>query len=110
METWISTEVSFSLSYSFNDPQGTHLINHLSKNLLIDCEGEVQHVFDVIVLHPLEALVELLIQELQVTQVTWAVWAQAKVTQSFYKGQQVLKGCLIMADSKKQGWRLITWC
>lgn len=45
---------------------------YLSENLFIDSEGEVQHVFDVVVLHPLEALVELLIQELQVTQVTWA--------------------------------------
>lgn len=45
---------------------------YLSKNLLIDGEGEVQHVFDVVVLHPLKALVELLIQELQVAQVTWA--------------------------------------
>lgn len=45
---------------------------HLPKDLLVDGEGEVQHVLDVVVLHPLQALVELLVQELQVTQVTWA--------------------------------------
>lgn len=42
----------------------------LSEDLLVDGEGEVQHVVDVVVLHPLQALVELLIQVLQVAEVT----------------------------------------
>lgn len=45
---------------------------NLPKDLLVDSEGQVQHVLDVVVLHPLEALMELLIQELQVAQVTGA--------------------------------------
>lgn len=44
--------------------------SNLSKDFLIDSEGEVQHVFYVIVLHPLKGLVKLLVQILQVTQVT----------------------------------------
>lgn len=51
---------------------------HLPKDLLVDSEGEVQHVFNVVVLHPLQALVELLIQELQVTQVTWAARGEGR--------------------------------
>lgn len=44
----------------------------LSEDLFVDSEGQVQHVLDVVVLHPLQALMELLIQELQVAQVTRA--------------------------------------
>lgn len=47
-------------------------MQHLSKDFLVDSEGQVQHVLNVIILHPLQALVELLIQKLQVTQVTRA--------------------------------------
>lgn len=39
-------------------------LTNLPKDLLIHSKGKVQHVFDVIVLHPLQALVELLVQEL----------------------------------------------
>lgn len=42
---------------------------HLAKDLLIDSEGEIQNVGDVIVFHPLKRLVELLIQILQIRQV-----------------------------------------
>lgn len=45
-------------------------MTYLSKHLFVDGEGEVQHVLDVVVLHPLETLVEFFVQELQVTQVT----------------------------------------
>lgn len=93
MEIWILNADLFLLGWS-------HIFNkciffnptHLSKDLLIDSEGEVQHVLDVVVLHPLQALVELLIQELQVTQVTWAAWAQAEVTESLQRGQQGTDG------------------
>lgn len=44
---------------------------YLSKHLLIDSKGEVQHILNVIVLHPLETLMELFIQKLQITQITW---------------------------------------
>lgn len=37
---------------------------YLTKDLLIDSEGQIQYVSDVIVLHPLQALVKLLIQVL----------------------------------------------
>ena len=52
----------------------THTQTHtnLSKDLFVDGEGEVQHVLDVVVLHPLQALVELLVQELQVAELTRA--------------------------------------
>ena len=43
---------------------------YLAKDLLIDSEGEVQNILDVIILHPLQTLVELLIQVLQVTEVS----------------------------------------
>ena len=66
----------------------THTHTHLSKDLLVDSEGEIQHVLDVVVLHPLQALVELLIQELQVAQVTRAARAQAEVTQSSQRDEQ----------------------
>lgn len=47
----------------------------LSKHFFVHSEREVEDVMDVIVFHPLEALVELLIEVLQVAQVT-----QARVT------------------------------
>lgn len=98
METWIVNADLFlpGCSRKFNTCKKTDILfnhTHLSKDLLIDSEGEVQHVFNVVVLHPLQALVELLIQELQVTQVTWAAWAQAEVTQSLQRGNKVLMGC-----------------
>ena len=43
---------------------------YLAKDLLIDSEGEVQNILDVIILHPLQTLVELLIQVLKITQLT----------------------------------------
>lgn len=39
---------------------------HLAKDLLVDGEGEVQDVSDVVVFHPLQRLVELLVQILQI--------------------------------------------
>lgn len=63
---------------------------YLSEHLLVDGEGEVQHVLDVVVLHPLKALVELLVQELQVAQVTRAAGAQAEVTQSRRRGRRAI--------------------
>lgn len=43
----------------------------LAKDLLIDSEGEVQDVSDVVIFHPLQRLVELLVQILQIRQVCW---------------------------------------
>lgn len=43
----------------------------LAKDLLVDSEGEVQDVSDVVVFHPLQGLVELLVQILQIRQVCW---------------------------------------
>lgn len=54
-------------------------MTYLSKHLFVDGEGEVQHVLDVIVLHPLETLVEFFVQELQVTQVTWTASTGSEV-------------------------------
>lgn len=45
----------------------------LSEDLFVDGEREVQHVFNVVVLHPLQRLVELLVQILQVAQITGTV-------------------------------------
>lgn len=54
--------------------QGTDIHNtDLPKDFLIDSEGEVQDVSDVIILHPLQRLVKLLIQILQVRQVCGSV-------------------------------------
>jgi len=36
----------------------------LSKHFLIDSEGEIQHILNVIVFHPLQTLMKLLIQKL----------------------------------------------
>ena len=47
-------------------------VSDLSEHLLVDGEGELQGVLDVIVLHPLQALVELLVQVLQITQLAHA--------------------------------------
>lgn len=49
----------------------------LAKNLLIHCESELQDVCDVIVLHPLKRLMELLIQVLQIWQVCWSEGRQS---------------------------------
>lgn len=43
---------------------------NLSEDLFVDGEREVKHVFNVVVLHPLQRLVELLIQIFQVAQIT----------------------------------------
>lgn len=43
----------------------------LPKDFFVDGECEVQDVFYVVVLGPLKGLVELLIQILQITEVTW---------------------------------------
>lgn len=56
--------------------------SNLSKDFLIDGEGEVQHVFYVVVLHPLEGLVKLLVQILQVAQVTGTTWWEMSVSVS----------------------------
>ena len=45
----------------------------LPKDLFVDGEGELQHLRDVVVLHPLQRLMELLVQILQVAQVRSAV-------------------------------------
>lgn len=55
-------------------------MTYLSKHLFVDGEGEVQHVLDVVVLHPLETLVEFFVQELQVTQVTGTASTGSEVT------------------------------
>ncbi len=48
----------------------THTHTDLSEHLLVDGEGQVQHVLYVIVLHPLKTLVKLLIKILQIAQIT----------------------------------------
>lgn len=62
----------------------THTVSDLSKHLFVDGKGKVQHVFYVIVLHPLKGLVKLLVQILQVTQVTWTTQWQMRVCVSAY--------------------------
>ena len=49
----------------------THTQTHtnLSKDLFVDGEGEVQDVSDGVVLHPLQGLMELFIQVLQVREI-----------------------------------------
>lgn len=51
----------------------THTQADLAKDFLIDGEGEVQDVCDVVVFHPLQRLVELLVQILQIRQVCWPI-------------------------------------
>ena len=46
-----------------------HILTYLSEDLFIDREGQIQDVSDVIVLHPLQALVKLLVKVLEITQV-----------------------------------------
>lgn len=58
----------------------TYTQSNLSEDFFIDGEGEVQHVFYVVVLHPLERLVKLLVQILQVTQVTGTAWWEIRVS------------------------------
>lgn len=47
---------------SFSDV--LHSCAHLSKHLLVHCEGEIQDICDVVIFHPLQALMELFIQVL----------------------------------------------
>lgn len=68
---FVTILILFFSPYSHKIQYGnTRSESNLSEHFLVDSEGEVQHVFYVIVLHPLKGLVKLLIQILQVTQVT----------------------------------------
>lgn len=56
----------------------------LAKDFLVDGEGEVQDVGDVVVFHPLQRLVELLVQILQIRQVCRPV-EHTEVTHATHK-------------------------
>ncbi len=72
----------------------------LSEHLLVDGEGQVQHVLYVIVLHPLKTLMKLLIKILQIAQITRSTHTcdqgnQTECVESSSSTKDFLKKCQI---------------
>lgn len=70
-QMWNSACDTGKLNQYYKQRQYRQQVSCLAEHFFVDCEGEVKHVSDVVVFHPHERLIELLVDKAQIGQVAF---------------------------------------